>query len=183
MLGLARKKSADEIAELIDINQTIQNALVLVESFLFRGRIHLELNLADDLPLAYGIAGQLEDVWLNLILNARDAIIEQKNPLIGISSVHVPEVQSVQVVIWDNGPGFKEVSLDHLFDAFYTTKPPGEGTGLGLYICKLIVDRCGGSIKIDKTYSHGAKFIISLPYMPTDQMEVEHVERSIHPAS
>lgn len=164
LLGMARQKSLDDTPELLDINETIGNTMTLVEGTLYQSRIDLTIDLEPNLPHAYGIPGQLEDVWMNLMLNARDAMTNTVDPAFQIQSRHVPDRREVQVCMWDNGPGIEPDKVHHIFEAFFTTKPTGKGTGLGLHICKNIVERCGGKIIIDLEYTEGAKFIISLPY-------------------
>ena len=163
LLGMAAQKSTEELPERMDINLSIRNTLALVEGTLFRARVDLQLDLAQDLPNALGIAGQLEDVWLNLVLNARDAVRQLETPTIGIRSTYVPSRDMVTVTVWDNGPGLGDQDPAQLFDAFFTTKPPGEGTGLGLYICASVVERCGGTIKAGSSEQQGAAFTVSLP--------------------
>jgi signal transduction histidine kinase len=163
LLGMSAQKSTEELPELLDINLSIRNTLALVEGTLFRARIDLQLDLGKDLPKALGISGQLEDVWLNLILNARDAVRQLDTPTIGIRSSYIPGRDMVTVMVWDNGPGLGDLDPAQLFDAFFTTKPPGEGTGLGLYICSNVVERCGGTIKAGSSDLQGAAFTISLP--------------------
>jgi signal transduction histidine kinase len=162
LLTMSRHKSSTEDPQLMNINATIHNTLALVEGTLHRARIKLELNLAEDLPNAYGLSGQLEDVWLNLILNARDAVRNSKKPLIAISSCYKAEEKCVEVTVEDNGVGLEGVDTSQIFDAFYTTKPAGEGTGLGLYICARVVERCGGKITTGESTHQGAKFTVSL---------------------
>ena len=163
LLGMAAQKSTEDLPELMDINLSVRNTLVLVEGTLFRARVNLKLDLGDNFPPAYGILGQLEDVWLNLILNARDAVRQIETPTIGIESRYDKIQGMVTVTVWDNGPGLGDLDPAQLFDAFFTTKPPGEGTGLGLYICASVVERCGGTIKARSTEQGGAAFVVSLP--------------------
>lgn len=163
LLSMASQQPSEVPPSLMDINATIANTLSLVRVTLYNNRIQLELDLADNLPQAYGIAGQLEDVWLNLLLNARDALRSSEKPLIGIRSVYNRQHNTVEVSVWDNGPGLGNVDPTQLFKAFYTTKPAGEGTGLGLYICASVVERCGGTITTGTSSYGGALFTVSLP--------------------
>jgi signal transduction histidine kinase len=163
LLGMAAQKSTEDLPELMDINLSIRNTLVLVEGTLFRARVDLRLDLGENMPKAYGIAGQLEDVWLNLILNSRDAVRQLETPTIGIRSRYDENRRMIVVTVWDNGPGLGDLDPAQLFDAFFTTKPVGEGTGLGLYICANVVERCGGTIKAKSSEQQGAAFTVSLP--------------------
>jgi len=162
LLTMARQKSDDDRLQMMDINTTIYNTLSLVEGTLMRGRVQLECTLAPDLPPAYGLSGQLEDVWLNLILNARDAVRQVEKPVIGIESRYNLEENCLEVIVWDNGHGLGEKDPAQLFAAFYTTKPMGEGTGLGLYICATVIKNCGGKISARNAPTGGAMFTVLL---------------------
>ena len=145
---MARQQSPDEVQVPLTINETILNTLALVKGHIQHGNVALRVELEDNLPPVAGIQGQLEDVWLNLLLNARDAVAERPEPEIGISSGYDPERRRVRVTIWDNGMGMPEEVQAQVFEPFFTTKPAGEGTGLGLHICRQIVEKCGGSIRL-----------------------------------
>lgn len=160
LLGMAYQASDEDVPDLMDVNATINNTLTLVGSHIRHHMIDLQVNLAEGLPLAYGLRGQLEDVWLNLLLNARDAVKDQPSPTIGIESALRNGM--LQVVVWDNGPGIRPEYREQVFEAFFTTKSRGEGTGLGLHICRQIVTKCGGQITIQPNNPHGTQMIVSL---------------------
>jgi signal transduction histidine kinase len=147
--------------------------LTLVTSHIKRGFVDLSVDLADDLPLINGLRGQLEDVWLNLFLNARDAVAEQEEPKIGIRSRLSPDGTKVEVSVWDNGPGIPEDQRELIFAAFYTTKPRGQGTGLGLHICRQIVEKCSGQITVQNNDygQRGSSFLVSLPVFQQSESE------------
>jgi signal transduction histidine kinase/CheY-like chemotaxis protein len=163
LLGMAYQHKDDVIAELLDINTTIENTLALVTSHIQRSNVQLIVELADDLPQAYGLHGQLEDVWLNLILNSRDAVIEQEKPTIGIRSFISDDGEWVQVDVWDNGEGVPAPLQHNIFEAFFTTKESGKGTGMGLHICQQVVEKCSGRIMLDPNHQQGACFVVQLP--------------------
>ncbi len=162
LLGMARQKPEDDIVQLLDINATIENTMDLVEGTFQRSKVAFEPDLSPEMPPALGLPGQLEDVWLNLLINARDAVISQEEKRVGIRSRYLKDKKAVQVQVWDTGPGLGKIDTDIVFDAFYTTKPPSKGTGLGLYICKNIVERCFGTITAAST-EKGAVFTVILP--------------------
>ncbi|MCD4684693.1 MAG: HAMP domain-containing histidine kinase, partial [Anaerolineae bacterium] len=163
LLGMARQQPAEEVRMALDVNTTVQNTLMLVKSHIQQGRVALDVDLTDALPPIHGMQGQLEDVWLNLLLNARDAVVERPRPQIGIRTGLSDDGTQVEVMVWDNGTGIPLSQQAQVFEPFFTTKPPGEGTGLGLHICKQIVVKCNGSIKLQSTYNQGTRFIIHLP--------------------
>lgn len=163
LLAMSYQDKEDSQPEPMDINQSIENTLSLVSGHIRRSRVELAIDLAENLPLAAGLRGQLEDVWLNLLLNARDAVKLRDKPVIGIKSYLSDDQRSVKVNVWDNGTGIPESLQKDVFEAFFTTKPSGEGTGLGLHICKQIVSKCNGTIQIQTAETGGALFVVSLP--------------------
>ncbi len=159
LLMTARRKGESEPE---DVNQTIRNALELTSAHIEHEGVELIIRLAEGLPPVNNVAhGKLEDVWLNLLLNARDAVIGIEGAKIGVESSVTDGW--VQVVVWDNGHGMTPDVQNHIFDPFFTTKPPGEGTGLGLTICHKIVTASGGTIRAESTPGRGSRFIVRLP--------------------
>ncbi len=163
LLAMARQHPVQDVRAAIDVNETIQNTLALVKSHVQQGNIQLTVQLAENLPLVIGAPGQLEDVWLNLLLNARDAVAECVAPQVGIATRCAEDAHYLQIEVWDNGVGIPAEQQERVFEPFYTTKPSGAGTGLGLHICKQIVEKFGGSITLQSTYNKGTRFIVHLP--------------------
>jgi two-component system NtrC family sensor kinase len=147
----------------IDINESINNALSLIAYQVERSRISIVKDLAEGLPLVSGSAHHLEEVWINLLINARDAIPAKREGEIRITSRLNGTGEAVQVLISDNGSGIPEASLDRVFDPFFTTKEVGKGTGLGLYITYNIVMQHNGLIKIDSKEGEGTTVTVTLP--------------------
>ncbi|NDJ52672.1 MAG: hypothetical protein GYB68_06260 [Chloroflexi bacterium] len=154
----------DEIQE-IDVNQSIQEAIMLVKNQLRAKSIDLELDLAPKLPSVSGIKGQLEDVWINILINAYDAITmgNQRDGTIRLDSRLIDDDTMIEVNISDNGPGVDVALLTHVFDPFFTTKPPGKGTGLGLYICRQIIDNHNGDMSIQSIPGAATTVTVHLP--------------------
>lgn len=163
LLSMAYQDKEDAQPEPLDVNVTIENTLSLVSGHIRRSRVDLVIDLGSKLPTAAGLRGQLEDVWLNLILNARDAVKLRDKPMIGIKSSLSEDERWVQVKVWDNGVGIPESLHKDVFEAFFTTKSSGEGTGLGLHICQQIVTKCNGTIEIQGVETGGVAFLVSLP--------------------
>ncbi|MBZ0275708.1 MAG: HAMP domain-containing histidine kinase, partial [Anaerolineae bacterium] len=110
----------------------------------------------------WAVPGQLDDIWLNLLLNAHDALMGQAGGKIGIE-VSPQVTNAIEVVVWDNGPGIPEAILGEIFKPFFTTKPVGQGTGLGLHICREVVERIGGTITVESVVGKGTRFLVRLP--------------------
>jgi signal transduction histidine kinase len=161
LLTMARQQPADEQMEAVNVNETIRNTLALAKGHIQRGSVKFNVELEDNLPPVAAPPGQLEDVWLNLLLNANDALVGSEQPRMGIQSARRGE--QVEVTVWDNGTGIPESMQEQVFEPFFTTKPAGEGTGLGLRICQQIVQKCRGSIHLKSVYNEGTKFIVTLP--------------------
>jgi signal transduction histidine kinase len=163
LLGMAHQKDGDALLQSLDVNETIGNTLELVSRHIQKQQVLIEVELEPDLPPVYGLVGQLEDVWMNLLLNARDAVANSQYPQIGILSRLSSNNHTVVVEVWDNGIGIPQDKQDSIFTAFFTTKPQGEGTGLGLHICRQVVEKCGGEISLKHSDENGTRFEVRLP--------------------
>jgi C4-dicarboxylate-specific signal transduction histidine kinase len=166
MLNLAR--STPYVMQPTDLNASIQNSISLVRAQIGPG-VRLVSALATQLPAVNASKEHLGDVWVNLILNAGDALAESENGTLRIASRHDTKDHTVEVIVEDNGHGVPPEILDRIFDPFFTTKQ--YGTGLGLSVCDDVVARHGGSIKVDSAgiSDHGTKFTVTLPvYVPEE---------------
>jgi PAS domain S-box-containing protein len=145
----------------LDINETILETIVLTRSEMRRHCILLQTELANGLPRIWGDRVQLQQVILNLIMNAIEAMSEVSEGsrvlLIG-TGADTPD--GVTVAVRDSGPGLKPESLGHLFDPFYTTKPAG--MGMGLSICRSIIEAHGGRLWASANAPRGAVFQFTL---------------------
>ena len=146
----------------LDINETILEVTALTRSEVLRNGVSLQTRLAEDLPLIQGDRVQLQQVMLNLIINAVEAmsgVSERSRELLIGSGKDASN--GVLVTVRDSGPGLNPESLDHLFDAFYTTKPAG--MGMGLSICRSIIEAHGGQVRATANVPQGAIFQFTLP--------------------
>jgi signal transduction histidine kinase len=141
----------------LDINGAILEVIEVTRSEMLRNGIALQTEIADGLPQIWGDRVQLQQVILNLIMNAIEAMREvsegPRELLIG-TRTHIRD--GVTVAVRDSGPGLKPESLDHLFDPFYTTKP--SGMGMGLSICRSIIEAHGGRLWATANAPRGAVF-------------------------
>lgn len=152
-----------------DINDCIRTTVtVATNQWKYVARMVLELS--PDLPAVPVFAGPLQQVLLNLIVNAAQAIEETRTPgaplnRISITSRH--EADDVVIIISDNGPGIAPDIMQRVFEPFFTTKPPGKGTGQGLALVhEIITARHGGVITVSSSPGRGAVFTIRLPLAP-----------------
>ena len=143
-----------------DLNETIQRTLALMGPELGSRSISLQFDPAIDLPLINASQDHLQGVWLNLLINAIDAI-DQGPGVITIKTYRVDH--SIHVTVSDSGPGIPADKISRIFEPFYTTKEPGQGTGLGLSVCHQIVARHGGQIRVRSVPGEGATFTVVLP--------------------
>ena len=166
LLAAVRRKDQKEETPpaLVSVTSTIEDTLTLVRSSIYRDGIKIDVELpAEPLPPIWAVPGELEDIWFNLLLNAQDALAGCRHACIRVVAGYDVEEDCVWVRVSDNGPGIPESIRHQIFDAFFTTKPPGEGTGLGLHICRQVVQRVGGDIVLEAIEPQGACFVVYLP--------------------
>jgi signal transduction histidine kinase len=157
-------RARDEV-EYVDVNEILERSVALVKYE--RGDVAVTLQPAPDLPLFFGEPVRLIQVFSNLILNAYQAM-KGKGTLL-LESRRVDD-RDILVQVTDNGPGIPADALPQVFEPFYTTKPIGQGTGLGLYIVRDIIQQAGGSVRV--TSQPGlTKFEIRLPGKSENETE------------
>jgi two-component system NtrC family sensor kinase len=147
----------------IDIHDGIGSTIRLLSSYYSTGHIVLRRDYGE-LPPVNCYAGQLNQLWMNLLVNAAQAVGEQGEVTISTRL----DGNSVTVAISDTGTGIPEDELSRIFDPFFTTKPVGEGTGLGLSISYGIVERHGGTIAVVSKVGTGTTFTVRIPIRATE---------------
>lgn len=161
------RSSSDSVTALpFDINESVEQALSLIGSQLMSHEIEVVTELADELPQLYGSSIQLEQVMINLLSNAMQALdtVDKSGKQIRIATGQSDEM--IHLTVSDNGPGINQSIKDKIFDPFFTTKSDGGGMGLGLSIVQSIVGTFGGRIKIKANKTCGAVFQIEFPITP-----------------
>ena len=157
LLNFSRTAAA-EFAE-VNLNRTLRDTLGLMEPQLRSGRVEVEAELDETLPVVRGDAGKLQQVFLNLLVNARDAM-----PQGGQLTIRTRHHNSrVQVEISDTGVGIPAENLGKIYDPFFTTKATGRGTGLGLAVSYGIIQEHSGSIHCSSRPGQGTSFLIEFP--------------------
>ncbi len=147
----------------VALNQVVQHAVDLQRFGSASERIRLELDLDPTLPFISGDAGQLQQVLMNLIGNARQAImLEGKAGTIRLRTARMGDSR-ITLQVMDDGPGIPQAILARIFDPFFTTKPAGVGTGLGLAIVLSVVREHGGQVGVSSPQEGGSVFTVEFP--------------------
>jgi C4-dicarboxylate-specific signal transduction histidine kinase len=159
----------------LDINEVILEVIALTRSEAQRNRVSLETQLADNVPCIPGDRIQLQQVILNLLVNAIEAMsgVGEGPGQLSVSTCK-DESQGIRVIVQDSGPGLDPESLAHLFDPFYTTKP--EGMGMGLAISRSIIEAHGGRLWATANGGKGAMFQFTLPQAKQDQPVIPRLD-------
>jgi PAS domain S-box-containing protein len=161
LLTFARKRQSTR--SMIDVNQVVQETLTLRSYEQRVTNIEVITALAAGLPQVFADAHQIQQVLLNLVINAEQAMITAngRGSLV-LRTWHDVERESVVLEVTDDGPGVAQEMKSKIFDPFFTTKEVGKGTGLGLTVAYAIVQEHGGRIRVESTPT-GASFIVELP--------------------
>jgi PAS domain S-box-containing protein len=159
LLNFSRTGGATEFTE-VDVHRVLDDTLQLLEPQFRRNQIEVTRAYESDLPKAFGNAGKFQQVFTNLLLNARDAIVDGGRISITTSS---SEDDSITIEVADTGIGIAPENVAKIYDPFFTTKGVGRGTGLGLAISYGIVQEHSGHITVESTPGRGTTFRITLP--------------------
>ncbi len=183
----SRQSQAEHYA--IDVNQVIEESFLMVGEQLRLRNIEIKKTLDPQLPKIKGDTNQLEQVFLNLITNARDAITEKydngkpengnANSIEIITRLSETDDNHIEILFKDSGNGIKKANLGSIFDPFYTTKEVGKGTGLGLSISYGIISEHNGQIEIAETGPEGTTFNVKLPIADSQSNNSEMVEERV----
>ncbi len=171
-----RHSTEAEIREL-DVNATVERALLLIERQLVDEGVVVDRQLGSNFPLVWGDPSRLEQVFLNLLLNARSALhassrVPRELHVRTCRVQHSEFGEAVQVEVRDSGVGIPSSMLHQVFQPFFTTKEAGKGTGLGLSISRTIVEEHRGRIEVESSVGEGTTFRVVLPTQPVSRREV-----------
>ena len=164
LLNFSRTSGA-EFAE-VDVNRVIQDTLALLEHQFKSAKIKVQRE-AEEVPSIYGNAGKLQQVFLNLFLNAKDAM-----PQGGTLTVRTSNGSGVHIMVADTGSGIAQEHIDRIYDPFFTTKTANgagakRGTGLGLSVTYGIIQEHAGKIRVESRPGEGTAFHLEFPMMRT----------------
>ncbi len=151
--------SSDEKTD-YDINRIITDILLLYRKYIESKNVDIETDCHQNLPRIKIVKDQIHQVLVNILMNALDALGEDKRK---ISISTLPKDNQVIIVIEDAGCGIEAGNLEHIFEPFFSTKPEVEGTGMGLYVSYMIIKKHNGEILVESEIGKGSKFTISLP--------------------
>ncbi len=180
LMGFARP-NAPQVTK-VDINALLLKIIGLVESIFQNHRIPIVQHLAPELPVILADANQLEQVFLNLVINAQHAM-EQGGGVLSITSTLMPDGKRVSVSVRDTGCGIAPENLSRIFDPFFSTKSEGKGTGLGLSTAYGIVTNHYGEIKVSSELGRGTEMIVILPVStPVTLPEKPRLRAAMEPA-
>src|SRR4030095_9727385 len=152
------RTNATEFAE-VDVHQVIRGSLALLDHQLRSARIRVEQELRADCPMTFGNAGKLQQVFLNLFVNARDAMPEGGELHVITDTMN----SKIEILVQDSGTGISRENITKIYDPFFTTKKPGKGTGLGLSVSYGIVQEHGGTMSVESKLGAGTSFRLELP--------------------
>jgi two-component system NtrC family sensor kinase len=162
LLSFARK--TDSTIKDVQLNELISEIVQLSGQMAKSSKITIATDLTPDLPYVTLSPSEMQQVMLNLINNAMDAM-EKTGGAIHISTkMSKLEKDHIVIIVEDTGPGIPEANLPFIFNPFFTTKPVGKGTGLGLSICYGIVEKMGGKIDVTSKVGEGTRFRVWIPY-------------------
>ncbi len=143
------------------VEEVLNQTLLLLEGELRKSSITIQTHVPEPLPPIACTAECLQQILVNLLINARDALIDYPQPCIVIAAQGIDN--KLEITISDNGPGISEELQNRIFDPFFTTKPPGQGTGLGLSVTRRLIQDVGGSIAVESGGGGGCCIRVKLP--------------------
>ncbi len=168
-------RTSEENIKNISVHEIINDISQISKIQPWLSGITIELRLAAAKDTINADSNQLRQVFMNLIINASDSIASSPEKIKGkiyITTENIEKiffgaaepVQMLKIMFTDNGPGISEADIENIFDPFYTTKEPGKGTGLGLYVCFMIIDKMSGKIEV-KSSEYNTTLSITLPLL------------------
>jgi two-component system NtrC family sensor kinase len=161
LLAFSRQSKMEMLP--INVNQLVEKVLLLNSNLLKINDIKLEKNLDDKIPDVDGSEDQLQQVFMNLLSNAVEAMENRRGSILAITTSHAHKEGKIVITFSDNGIGIPEENIPNLFEPFFTTKKKSKGVGLGLSVAYGIIEEHKGTIRVVPEEGNGTKFIVELP--------------------
>ena len=160
---LAFSRQSKRVMKRVNVNQLIERTLLLNASLLVIANVKSDTRLNANLPEVVGTEDQLQQVLMNLVSNAAQAMEPKDGGLLRIETRLSRNRNKVLIKVKDNGIGIPEENMPKLFEPFFSTKTKGKGVGLGLSVVYGIIQEHGGSIRVDSTVGEGSTFKVKIP--------------------
>ncbi|PYM21275.1 MAG: hypothetical protein DMD81_00005, partial [Candidatus Rokuibacteriota bacterium] len=181
-LALARQQQPERGR--VGLNEVVRGAVELLAYELKTDSVEVVLDLGTDLPVLWADQHQFHQVLVNLLANAHYAVRRHTSPRrISVTTRYEPHRNRVRLEIVDSGPGMAPDVKEKVFQPFFTTKPVGEGTGLGLSLCRGMIDEHGGTIKLESEPGQGCRAVIELPAVTPPETAGSDGDANALPAS
>lgn len=161
LLGFSRTIDPDKIE--VNLNDLLKEVMSFIVIHAQKLHIKLKTDLEKNIPNLFVIKNKMEQVFLNIIMNAFDAMPDGGELFISTDIIVRHRKEYLQVIFSDNGVGMTQEAKNNIFNPFFTTKPSGKGTGLGMYISKEIIEEHNGIIKVESEIDKGTKLMILIP--------------------
>jgi len=171
LLGFARKD--DSVFSEVNIMELVEEGINLVDREAVYKNIEIVREIAPDKNTIWSDPSQLRQVLINLLTNAIHATNVGGRITIRLEAMD----ETITLIVQDTGQGIPKENLNKIFEPFFSTKPPGEGTGLGLFVTRGIVEKLGGTIEVTSKLGHGASFFITLPRFFKRKKDLDQDER------
>lgn len=162
---LASDSNEEPEFEPVQVNETIKSAINFLDVHLSQKNIDLKVELDEGLPLVSGNFSQIEELWVNFLINACHALPEGRTGELEVISRMSSSHTGIEVVVKDNGSGIFEENLANIFEPFFSSRIGKGGNGLGLTVCQMIVEQHGGMIQVDSEVGMGTVFTVYIPVM------------------
>lgn len=166
LLVFSRRSSTSTPAA-FDIGPAVENVVTLMGPQMHEAEVEVIVAPSDYLPQAIGRVDELQQCLLNVLLNARYALLDKPQKKIWIDALSTGS--TIEIFVTDSGTGIPPKVQENLFQPFFTTKPSGQGSGLGLAVAKELMTAMGGDIRFDKEHGPGARFVLSLPVFDAEK--------------
>lgn len=166
LLAITRPPDGDAPPDFIDVVDSVRGIVSLLQAHFEHANMRLVVDLPDhSLPVVQAAKGRMDDIWLNLLMNAYDSLHESQtdDAEVRVQVSFAEDQKQIEVLVEDNGPGIPPGIQEQIFSPFFTTKPIGEGTGLGLHISREVVESAGGTIQVYSRPSQPTRFVVRLP--------------------